>query len=108
MNPNSKYRALAYLLTLAFLLPIVIKAQHMMFPNHEHHAHSCCHHESGLLEICEIQDFDYFYFTQTEIIYVPNILSFQLTEQEIESTRAVKTELRFDYGLRAPPYLFKH
>ena len=103
MNLNSRYRVLTYLLMLAFVMPIVIKTQHMMFPNHEHHCQSCSHNESGLLNICEIQDFDYFYFTTSEIIHISKIVSFQLTKLEIESTMAIKSELRFDHGLRAPP-----
>jgi len=103
MSLNSKYRILTFLLALAFVMPIVIKTQHMMFPNHEHHCQSCSHNESGLLNICEIQDFDYFYFTVSEIIHIPNTVSFQLAELEIGTTISTKSELWFDYGLRAPP-----
>jgi hypothetical protein len=91
---------------MAFLLPIVIKAHHMMFPNHEHHCHSCSHHETGLLHICEIQDFDYFYFTPSDIVHIPESINILLPEKIVEQTVATQSVQRFDYGLRAPPQLF--
>jgi hypothetical protein len=105
MNLNNKHRSVAYLLALAFLLPIAIKTQHMMFPNHEHHCHSCTNHETGLLHICEIQDFDYFYFTPGDIVHIPESINILLPENPVEQTVAIQSAPQYDYGLRAPPQL---
>ena len=105
MNPNSKHRALAYLLTLAFLLPIVIKAQHMMFPNHEHHGYSCSHNTSDYEDVCEIQDFDYFYFTPASLLSIPAITIFKFEIPVIESAKKSCKESKLPYSLRAPPFI---
>ena len=75
----------------------------MMFPNHEHHCHSCENHDTGLMDICEIQDFDYFYFTPTDIVHIPESIDIKLPKKKVEQTAAIQSVLRFDYSLRAPP-----
>lgn len=103
MSLNNKYRALSFLITLAFVLPMVIKTHHMMFPNHEHHCHSCSHQESDLTDICEIQDFDYFFFTSAENIHIPSVVSINLLSHKVEQTEKLKSKLRYYFCLRAPP-----
>jgi len=103
MNLNKKHRILAGLLSLAFLLPILIKSQHMMFPNHEHHCHSCTQHDAGLFDICEIQEFDYFFFTPADIINIPNVVSILLKQDRIDSPISSTVKINLSYSLRAPP-----
>lgn len=105
MNLNSKCRIIAYLLTLAFALPIVIKAEHMMFPNHEHHGHSCSHNTNDFENTCEIQDFDYFYFTPAGLLGIPAITIFKFEIPFVESTQKSYKESKLPYGLRAPPFI---
>jgi len=102
---NKKYRILAWLLSIAFVLPILIKAEHLMFPNHEHHGHSCSHKTADLENICEIQEFDYFYFTPASIISIPAITIFKFEIPIIESTQKSRKECSLPYSLRAPPFI---
>ncbi len=101
---NKKHEILAWLLSIAFVLPIIIKAEHMMFPNHEHHGHSCSHKTADLDDICEIQDFDYFYFTPASIISIPAISIFKFEIPIIESIQKSHKESKLPYCLRAPPF----
>jgi hypothetical protein len=106
MDLNRKYRILAFLLAVAFVLPIVIKAHHMMFPNHEHHCHSCTNHAPDVADICAIQDFDYFYFNSADIVHIPTISSIELVSHQAKQTLRIQSALRFDFSLRAPPEFF--
>nr|WP_320118244.1 hypothetical protein [uncultured Marinifilum sp.] len=103
MNLNKKHRILAWLLSLALLLPIIIKSEHMMFPNHEHHCHSCASHNSSLFNICQIQDFDYFFFTAVDIIHIPIALEILIKKDGIDSTISSTVKINLNYSLRAPP-----
>ncbi|WP_372753572.1 hypothetical protein [Labilibaculum sp.] len=75
----------------------------MMFPNHEHHCSSCSHHSAEVVNVCAIQDFDYFFFTPANIVCTPPLVSFLLQEQEVESVQKSYRESDFSYSLRAPP-----
>ncbi len=103
MIVNTKYRFLAWLLSIAFVLPILIKAEHMMFPNHEHHGHSCAHNNTDFENICEIQEFDYFYFTPASITNIPAITIFEFETPIVESVQKSHKEPNPSYSLRAPP-----
>ena len=103
MNLNKRHKILAFFLALAFVMPIVIKAQHMMFPNHEHHCHSCSGHTPDLKDICEIQEFDYFYFTPASTASIPAISIFQFEIPRVESIQKSYQESIRCYALRAPP-----
>ncbi|MDQ2180296.1 hypothetical protein [Marinifilum sp. D714] len=107
MNLNSRHRILGFLLAMAFVLPIVIKAQHMMFPNHEHHCHSCTNHTPDVADICAIQDFDYFYFDSTDMVHIPAVSSIELISHKAKQTIKIQTPPRFDFSLRAPPEFFE-
>jgi hypothetical protein len=78
----------------------------MMFPNHEHHCHSCTNHAPDVADICAIQDFDYFYFESAETVHIPEARSIELISHQAEQTLRIQSALRFDYGLRAPPVFF--
>jgi hypothetical protein len=103
MNLNNKHIVTAWFLSIAFLLPILIKSEHMMFPNHEHHCSTCSHHPAELAGVCAIQDFDYFFFTPADIICPPHVVSFLLQIQQVESVQNSCRESDFSYSLRAPP-----
>ena len=75
----------------------------MMFPNHEHHCHSCTQHDTGLLDICEIQEFDYFFFTPADITTVPNVISILLKQDSVDATISSTVKINLTYSLRAPP-----
>jgi len=77
----------------------------MMFPNHEHHGHSCSHNTSDFENICEIQDFDYFYFTPASLLGIPAITIFKFEIPVLESTQKSFKESKLPYGLRAPPII---
>ena len=102
---NNRCRILAWLLSIAFVLPILIKAEHLMFPNHEHHGHSCSHNSTDFENICEIQEFDYFYFTPASIIIIPAITIFKFEILIIESIQKSRKESKLPYSLRAPPFI---
>ncbi len=102
---NNRCRILAWLLSIAFVLPILIKAEHLMFPNHEHHGHSCSHNSTDFENICEIQEFDYFYFTPASIIIIPAITIFKFEILIIESIQKSRKESKLPYSLRAPPFV---
>ena len=102
---NKRYEILAWLLSIAFVLPIIIKAEHMMFPNHEHHGHSCSHNTTDFENICEVQEFDYFYFTPASIINTPTITVFKFEILIIESIQKSCKESKLPYSLRAPPII---
>ncbi len=101
---NKNHRILAWLLSIAFVLPILIKAEHMMFPNHEHHKYSCDHSTSSIEDICEIQGFDYFYFTPANITSIPTIAIFKFEVPIVESTKNSYKKSKLPYSLRAPPF----
>ncbi len=105
MNLNNKHRILAFFLTMAFVLPIVIKTQHMMFPNHEHHCHSCSNQTPDLEDICGIQEFDYFYFTPASTTSIPAISVFKFKIPKVESIQESRKESKLPYSLRAPPFI---
>lgn len=100
MNLN---RILGFVLAWAFVLPIIIKTQHMMFPNHEHHCHSCTNHAPDVADICAIQDFDYFYFNSADMAHIPTVSSIDLISHRVEQIIKTQTPPRFDFSLRAPP-----
>lgn len=102
---NNRCRILAWLLSIAFVLPILIKAEHLMFPNHEHHGHSCSHNSTDFENFCEIQEFDYFYFTPASIIIIPAITIFKFEILIIESIQKSRKESKLPYSLRAPPFI---
>ena len=101
---NKKYRILAWLLSIAFVLPILIKAEHLMSPNHEHHGYLCSHDTADFDNICEIQEFDYFFFTPASITSIPAISIFKFEIPVVESIQKSREELKFSYSLRAPPF----
>ena len=78
----------------------------MMFPNHEHHCHSCTNHAPDIAGICAIQDFDYFSFHSADIVHIPSIISIELISHKPKQTVSIQTEPRLDISLRAPPLLF--
>lgn len=102
---DKKHRILAWLLSIAFVLPILIKAEHMMFPNHEHHGHSCSHDTTDLENICEIQEFNYFYFTPASITSIPANTIFKFEIPIVESIKKSHKESKLPYSLRAPPFI---
>jgi hypothetical protein len=102
---NNRCRIFAWLLSIAFVLPIIIKAEHLMFPNHEHHGHSCSHNSTDFENICEIQEFDYFYFTPASITIIPAITIFKFEILIIESIQKSRKESKLPYSLRAPPFI---
>ncbi|WP_101308130.1 hypothetical protein [Labilibaculum manganireducens] len=102
---NRRYRILAWFLSLAFALPILIKTQHVLFPNHEHHCHSCTDKTASVEDICEILAFDYFYFTPAGITNIPVSAIFKFENQRVESTKKSYTESKLSYSLRAPPII---
>ncbi len=75
----------------------------MMFPNHEHHCHSCSNHTPDLKDICGIQEFDYFYFTPASIANIPAITIFEFEISIIKSIQKSHKEPNPSYSLRAPP-----
>jgi len=78
----------------------------MMFPNHEHHFHSIFDHSENYTEVCQIQIFDYFFFTPAVIISVPPIAEFEYHISRIESTLDSYYDRVYGYNLRAPPFRF--
>jgi len=104
MNQNSKHHFLAWLLALAFTLPILIKAEHLMFPNHEHHSYSCQHENSDIQDVCDILDFDYFFFVASDIICIPPVVAIELKSYLFAYYQANSFENELGYSLRAPPY----
>lgn len=105
MIQDKKYRILAWLLSIAFVLPILIKAEHMMFPNHKHHEYSCSHNTTDLEDICEIQEFNYFYFTPASITSIPAITIFKFEIPIVGSIKKSHKESKLPYSLRAPPFI---
>ncbi|RUT79417.1 hypothetical protein [Ancylomarina longa] len=101
---DKKHKILAWFLSLAFILPILIKSQHMMFPNHEHH--SIFDHSDSFTEVCQIQIFDYFFFTTAEIISVPPVAEFEYHIYRTKSPLNSCYERAYGYSLRAPPIHF--
>lgn len=77
----------------------------MMFPNHEHHGHSCSHNTNDFANICEIQDFDYFYFTPASLLVIPAVSIFKFEIPVLESIQKPYKESTLPYGLRAPPFI---
>lgn len=104
MRLNNKRRFIAWLLALAFTLPILIKAEHLMFPNHEHHCHSCEHKNSKLEDVCKILEFDYFIFSLSDIISIPLISVFEFKKYQIGCLQLHSVEQNLGYTLRAPPF----
>ena len=78
----------------------------MMFPNHEHHCHSCTNHAPDVADICAIQDFDFFHFQSTDLVHVPSVRSFKLKSHHPKQTLRIQSPTRFDINLRAPPKFF--
>ncbi|WP_130307143.1 hypothetical protein [Ancylomarina subtilis] len=104
MNQNSKHRFLAWLLAFAFTLPIVIKAEHLMFPNHEHHGYSCQHTDSDIKDVCGILEFDYFFFVASDIICITPVVAIELKSYLFTYYQANSFDYEFGYSHRAPPY----
>lgn len=77
----------------------------MIFPNHEHHCHSCSNHTPDLKDICEIQDFDYFYFTPASTTSIPAIAIFKFEIPIVKSIQKSHKESLLHYSLRAPPFI---
>lgn len=102
---NKKYRILAWFLSIAFVLPIIVKAEHLMSPNHKHQEYSCTHNETNFQHVCQIQEFDYFYFTATNITSIPAVTIFKFETPIIESVKKSYKESKLPYGLRAPPFI---
>lgn len=102
---NNRHKYTGLLLALAFLLPIGLKTEHLMFSKHEHHAHACCQTSSSVSGTCFIQDFDYFFFTSAESTQLPQRTCSLLRAHRAENTQKIKTADRFDFHLRAPPVL---
>ena len=102
---NKNHRILAWLLSIAFVLPILIKSEHMMFPNHEHYGHSCTPDKTDFENVCGIQEFDYFYFTPASITSIPSITIFKFESRIIESIQKSRKESKLPYSLRAPPFI---
>lgn len=103
MNFNNKHASLAWLLALAFTLPILIKAEHLMFPNQEHHCHSCQHSKSDVEDVCEILEFDYFFFVASDVISIPTVSVIEFKPSLLGSYQFTTFEHEFGYSLRAPP-----
>jgi len=74
-----------------------------MFPNHEHHGHTCSHHAIGMENVCVIQEFDYFFFAPADIASVPAVVTFEFNTHRVESVKESYKESEFSYSLRAPP-----
>lgn len=77
----------------------------MMFPNHEHHGHSCTHNKTDLENVCGIQEFDYFFFTQANITGIPAATIFLFETPIIESVKKSHKQFKLPYALRAPPFI---
>jgi hypothetical protein len=102
---SKRYRILAWFLSLAFALPILIKTQHVLFPNHEHHRHSCSAKTAAIEDICEILAFDYFYFTPASIAIIPVSVILKFENSRVKSTQKSHNESKLPYSLRAPPFI---
>lgn len=77
----------------------------MMFPNHEHHGYSCSHDSNDFENVCEIQEFDYFYFAPASLTNIPAISIFEFEILIIESIQKSRKECTLPYSLRAPPFI---
>ncbi|WP_143470404.1 hypothetical protein [Labilibaculum filiforme] len=77
----------------------------MMFPNHEHHGHLCSHNTSDVENVCEIQEFDYFFFSPATIVCIPAIAIFNFEIPVLESIQKIFQETPLYYSLRAPPFM---
>ncbi|WP_145957576.1 hypothetical protein [Labilibaculum antarcticum] len=102
---NRRHRILAWFLSLAFALPILIKTQHVLFPNHEHHFHSCSNNTTAIEDICEILAFDYFFFTPADIAIIPVSVVLKFENPRVESTQKPYYASKLPYSLRAPPII---
>ncbi|WP_372644524.1 hypothetical protein [Ancylomarina sp.] len=100
---NNKYVFLAWLLALAFTLPLLVKAEHLMFPNHEHHNYSCQHSKSDLEDVCEILEFDYFFFVPSDVISIPTVSVIEFNTFLLDYSQFTTSKCKLGYSLRAPP-----
>ncbi|MFA8434453.1 MAG: hypothetical protein ACEPOZ_08035 [Marinifilaceae bacterium] len=106
MSPNKRNRILAGVLALAFLMPLLIKTEHLICSDHDHHfqCHACQDtHWHTPDNHCEILEFDYFFFTSAKLRTIPQKIEHSIDLKENRDKDIFRSVLALSYCLRAPP-----